>query len=284
MSDNLLKGIFRVIFSIFGMGLIFYLVSYFITERLWFIELNYPAVFIKRLETEFILWAVVFTISLLFLLRNLAIAQRLKEINNNQSKVKSKITKQTTKNSFICVHLWFKQQTIPLKILLPAVTGLFLTLGLIFLHSLETALAVIWPRDLSQASIIPSLPSPFGIAIAKATLHNILDNNRLDNLWHVGVLGFIVILLLINLKFGLKAIAWSISIICGLVISKNWMGVLPYFQPTNFDKIDPLFNKDISFYVFNLPFWELLDFWLGELLIFAFIAVTLYLSLSIIRK
>ena len=58
------------------------------------------------------------------------------------------------------------------------------------------------------------------------------------------------------------------------------MVVLPGFQHRDFGSLDPLFNKDIGFYVFNLPFWRLLNFWLGEMFLFALLASTLIYLLS----
>ncbi len=280
---KLFPGRFRVLGLIFGLGLIFYLVSYFVTERLWFRELNYLSVFTKRFQTELILWVVVGTISLLFLLRNIAIAYN----NNHQPTTNNK--QQTTNNQQPTTNnkqpITNNQQqttnnkqpiTIPLKILLPTVMGLFVTVGLIFLHCLEIALEI-WPRFFSKTTIIPTLPSSLDLAFAKATLTGIFQNQA-DNLWHLGVMVGVAVLLSINLKFGLKVIAWTVSLIFGLVMSNNWLRILPYFQPTNFGTTDPIFHKDISFYVFNFPFWQLLNFWWGELLLLALISVlTIYL-------
>ncbi len=53
-----------------------------------------------------------------------------------------------------------------------------------------------------------------------------------------------------------------ISIIFGFLFSlggqEAWQIVLRYFNSTSFAKTDPIFNKDISFYVFKLPFYNFL--------------------------
>jgi len=273
---KLFPGRFRVLGLIFGLGLIFYLVSYFVTERLWFRELNYLSVFTKRFQTELILWVVVGTISLLFLLRNIAIAYNNNHQPTTNNKQPTTNNKQPTTNNKQQTTNNKQQTTIPLKILLPTVMGLFVTVGLIFLHCLEIALEI-WPRFFSKTTIIPTLPSSLDLAFAKATLTGIFQNQA-DNLWHLGVMVGVAVLLSINLKFGLKVIAWTVSLIFGLVMSNNWLRILPCFQPTNFGITDPIFHKDISFYVFNFPFWQLLNFWWGELLLLALISVlTIYL-------
>src|SRR3990172_2701318 len=52
-----------------------------------------------------------------------------------------------------------------------------------------------------------------------------------------------------------------ISFFSGVSASGNWETVLEYFNATPFDTTDPLFNRDLSFYVFTLPFWRLLYGW-----------------------
>ncbi|MBI2984915.1 MAG: UPF0182 family protein [Candidatus Kerfeldbacteria bacterium] len=49
----------------------------------------------------------------------------------------------------------------------------------------------------------------------------------------------------------------AIALIFGLVAAGNWQAVLNYFAQTDFGAADPVFNKDISFYIFTLPIWQL---------------------------
>ncbi|MGF1677197.1 MAG: UPF0182 family protein, partial [Rivularia sp. (in: cyanobacteria)] len=51
--------------------------------------------------------------------------------------------------------------------------------------------------------------------------------------------------------------------------------VLEYFHANSFNVSEPLFNRDISFYVFSLPIWELLQFWLLGLFLLGIAAVGL---------
>lgn len=59
-----------------------------------------------------------------------------------------------------------------------------------------------------------------------------------------------------------------LSLIFGLVAQGNWEVVLRFFNGQPFGITDPVFNKEIAFYVFSLPFLDLLRGWLlGALII-----------------
>lgn len=62
-----------------------------------------------------------------------------------------------------------------------------------------------------------------------------------------------------------------------LLLSPQWMKVLKFFNSTSFGKVDPVFSKDLSFYFFRLPFWELsLNYLLGLFLLSSSIAGIFY--------
>jgi hypothetical protein len=52
-----------------------------------------------------------------------------------------------------------------------------------------------------------------------------------------------------------------VSFFAGMRASANWVAVLGYFNQVAFGTTDPLFGRDLAFYVFNLPFWRLLHGW-----------------------
>jgi len=59
-----------------------------------------------------------------------------------------------------------------------------------------------------------------------------------------------------------------LSIIFGLVAQGNWEVVLRFFNAQPFGITDPVFHKEIGFYIFSLPFWHMLRGWLlGALVI-----------------
>ena len=52
-----------------------------------------------------------------------------------------------------------------------------------------------------------------------------------------------------------------IALMSGARASGEWDTLLQYLNATPFGRTDPLFNRDIGFYVFQLPFWRLLYGW-----------------------
>ncbi|XGI84090.1 UPF0182 family protein [Halorutilales archaeon Cl-col2-1] len=52
--------------------------------------------------------------------------------------------------------------------------------------------------------------------------------------------------------------ALAVSVFVGLVYSGSWETVLRFLNPTEFGVTDPLYSKDVSFYVFDLPFYGLI--------------------------
>jgi len=56
-------------------------------------------------------------------------------------------------------------------------------------------------------------------------------------------------------KFGL-VISAVLGFFTGLAGGSSWDTVLKYFNKTSFGILDPVFHRDISFYFFDLPFWQ----------------------------
>jgi uncharacterized protein len=66
---------------------------------------------------------------------------------------------------------------------------------------------------------------------------------------------------------GLLAGSLLISILVGWAAGHQWEKVLKFFTYTGFGQTDPVFHKDIGFYLFRLPFLEYLFGWLMAVLI-----------------
>jgi len=64
------------------------------------------------------------------------------------------------------------------------------------------------------------------------------------------------------LKVGILLGAALLSLIFGLVAQSNWQLVLRFFNGQPFGLADPVFHRDIGFYVFSLPFLHSLQGWL----------------------
>ena len=58
-----------------------------------------------------------------------------------------------------------------------------------------------------------------------------------------------------------------LSVIFGLVAQSNWQVVLRFLNGQSFGIADPVFHKEVGFYVFSLPFLHLLQGWLLSALI-----------------
>jgi len=58
-----------------------------------------------------------------------------------------------------------------------------------------------------------------------------------------------------NLKILIIAGPLVLSVMTGLVMAQQWEVILKYLNASPFNQLDPIFGKDVAFYVFTLPFW-----------------------------
>src|SRR5213083_45314 len=84
-----------------------------------------------------------------------------------------------------------------------------------------------------------------------------------DVIWELedqlGLQGRVVIEPLIR-RF-LPVVLFAISLVAGLRATVHWETLLRYFNALEFGGTDPLFGRDLAFFVFILPFWRLLYGW-----------------------
>ncbi|HDQ93684.1 MAG TPA: UPF0182 family protein [Synergistetes bacterium] len=71
------------------------------------------------------------------------------------------------------------------------------------------------------------------------------------------------------------AVSAVMAVMNGLGVRSEWMTVLQFLNRTPFGKGEPLFGKDVAFYVFNLPFWSLIQGWVMGTLVTATLGVAL---------
>ncbi|HEX2913171.1 MAG TPA: UPF0182 family protein [Chloroflexia bacterium] len=74
---------------------------------------------------------------------------------------------------------------------------------------------------------------------------------------------------LLQLAFVLGAL--FISLVMAGIASSNWQNILAYFNAANWDEKETIFNRSISFYVFQAPFYGLLQTWLFWLIGFSLV-------------
>ena len=147
-------------------------------------------------------------------------------------------------------------------------------IALLFLNYSKVALSTLTP-DYSLPDVTPVLPSRWQFFSVRELLVS-----WVDDIWQLGVLAGIIFFLIIRTRICLSAISIILSLVFGGVIAGNWAVFLKHVQSNTFGYVDPQFGRDIGFYVFNLPFWQLIDFWLSGLCTYGFISCLLLYLLS----
>jgi uncharacterized membrane protein (UPF0182 family) len=277
-----LKWCFRVILIILGLWLVFDIASHLGAEIFWFQEVDYLETFILRLVIQSALWVGIVSISFTYLLGNLALAQRWKyphslkiepariesgglskELGSFLSPQYSQINKNPPQDD---------SKQIKLLWLLPLTLCLSVFLGLMIIHYGEVAINY-WNGEISLVS------SPFTILLRPEKVWNLIIK-LISRPWYIGIGVVIAIALLSYYQFVLWSIAVALSLGFGWMLSQNWQKILLYFHYQPFNQTEPLFNKDIGFYIFSLPLWELFAFWLIGLSFYSFLSVVLTYLLS----
>ncbi|MEM9163085.1 MAG: UPF0182 family protein [Cyanobacteria bacterium P01_F01_bin.4] len=235
----------------------FDLITYGVAEGFWFSSVDYLSVYWLRLQTQVGLGALALLGSLAFTALNLSLARRL---------------------SFDDYCLLPKPENLKsglgLQRLIPLAFGLALMVAVLVLYHGQMALGR-WHTRLDNVSALPPLPLWLKWKTSWQIVQQIAGQP-----WQGAFLLGVAIALLIYPRIVATLGAMAMSLSFGLVISGQWSRILPALTPTPFDQTDPLFNNDISFYIFRLPVLELLEFWLTGLLLFTLMAVALIYLLA----
>ncbi|MEH2268964.1 MAG: UPF0182 family protein [Nostoc sp.] len=270
---------FRLLIVSLGLWLLLDLGSRLGADIFWFQEVGYLQVFLLRVLTRGVLWVVVAGITATYLLLNLALAQRLKypqslkiESAEQSRELTNFLSPDYRKRNETLILTPQRFQPLKLRWLLPLTLVLSLLIGLMVAHYGQIALFY-WHSPVNQGILpIPALFRP-------ETIWQLL-RQIVSHVWYLGLIGGLAIAILIYPQFLLTAIAVLFCPIFAFILFQHWPKVLQYFHPTLFNSTEPLFDLDISFYVFSLPFWELLELWLMGLCLYGFVAVTLTYLLS----
>ncbi|NJL62744.1 MAG: COG1615 family transporter [Methylacidiphilales bacterium] len=237
-----MKRSIRFILLLLGMWLIFDLASRLIAEVLWFCEVGYLQVFWLRLSTKLWLWIGTFFCTASFLLLNLMIARRFK-YGKRGEEVKIKGEKLITNASS---HL-------KLRFLFPAVIVLSGIASLVIVYYSQEVLRI-WHPNLelpSQKLELLKQLQAFGKFLGfKQISFPILQ---------AGFSLLITLAILVFHEFSLYALTFIFSSLLAFIFSTYWDKFLQFFNSITFNRSEPLFNLDISFYVFSLPILELLQ-------------------------
>ncbi len=277
MSKGHIKLGLRIIVILLGLWLAFELVSRVAAEIFWFQEVNYFSVLIKRWQTQVFLWIFTCGISCLFLLGNLFLANRLAwrwfpEAEESKrgfaylprSRRNQEIGRENQYRSDYLSSLETSSPPIKLTLLLPLVliACLFIAVRAVSYTSIAYS---IWQPDYRLPRITTTLPPVLTISSFQQLVGRIQDYVS-QYLWQSVIVGIIVVVTFILLSviatLWLEAIAIFYSLVFGAIFAGNWTVYLQYLQPTSFNFFDPQFHNDISFYIFILPVWKWLNFWL----------------------
>jgi uncharacterized protein len=242
-----------------AIGVLFFAdaLTYFWAERFWFETLGYLSIFWLRLKTQMILGVLGFGLSFGFLGGNLLLARRLQF-------------------SEYCILPSAKniREGWELKQLLPVAFGLALIIALSVLYHGHLAL-LRWHLDTLDLNPLPPLPLWFEWDNLLPIVTQLYQQPWQGALWVAVALGLLIYPRLVG-TVGALILSSSFS----LVLAEQWSRIAPSLNPAPFGKGDPLFSKDISFYIFKLPVLELVEFWLVGLLIFALAITTLIYLLA----
>lgn len=275
-----------------GLWLIWEFSARLFAEILWFQEVNYVSVFLTRLVSQFGLWFLVTLISGLFVGVNLWLANRwqwqwlpkdqwydsgIPVIPQTKQLLGKDRIRDLGRNP-LPARRYPDQKTYSPRLKLPwlLLAAIAAAVGItsILLNYTQVALSV-WQTSYQ----LPQIATRFRPPLDVFNLTNI-TGFLWSYLRQLGIVVIIVGLLLWKHKFSLRAIAILISSLFGLIAAGNWTIILRFFYPSDFDLLDPQFQKNVSFYIFRFPLWHLLESWLIGLSCCTLLSCALFYLLS----
>ncbi|TVP70318.1 MAG: hypothetical protein EA342_01805 [Leptolyngbya sp. LCM1.Bin17] len=219
-------------------------------EEIWFQAVNYQVVFWLKLRSQLLLGLIPIFLTLLFTWGNFALADRAKPLDRPESPtarvsglgLRGLLALAITLSLLVGVQLLYQGQ-IAAEFFRPASS----------LYDASTPIPL-WPRVQSFVNIVQLLwaqPWQF-VALAVSTVAFLLYPRLLGRL-----------------------AAMFMSLGFGLILANQWPTVLLALNPVPFNETEPIFDQDISFYIFRLPLWHLVEFWLVGTLVFTLVGVWL---------
>ncbi len=230
---------------------------YLIGEILWFGEVDYLSTFIKRLASQAVLFGFGFLLSLGWLAFNISLGRRLQW--------PAKIDKLSLDHTL-------SPQAPPLSLppLLITLFGLNAWLVLLLIYYGRAAVQLWTPTV-----YLPNLNAPLALSWIKGILPELWSS-----FFVLPVILLVTVLALIYPYITFRLLGIFFSVILGTILAGNWTNILKYVFLTPFNQNDPQFGIDLGFYIFELPVWQLLQFWSGGLISFSIIAVCYLYLLS----
>jgi uncharacterized protein len=218
-------------------------------ENQWFGEVGYQAVFQTRLWAKALIGLTVFCVSLGFLGINWTIARR---------------------------NAWSTELSENDRASLPGKMGFAALLPITLIASLFISGWLIYQGQLVWGYWQAGTEQPvLRLGMVWQTV-----KTWAEQIWQLAIAAGLSVAILVSPQIWLGAIVLLTSLGFAFVLAEHWTTFLAALSPTSFNQADPLFQKEISFYIFSLPVWELIEFWLVSLSALALLSVGLIYLLS----
>ncbi len=258
-----------------GLGLVLF--NALLAESFWFAEVGYFSVLGVRVLAQGLLGLVPFLLSIGFVQFNLAraAAQRWPVVAPSPAlSLPSQLVPplKSASSEMVCEIKY--PGRLRLGWLLLVAIGLATLVAALLIYHGQVAIGQ-WQSALSLESTLTPVPVKFRFR-ALWRVVQLLQASP----WQLGALPPLVIAILIYPLTLLRGVAAAMSLVFGVVMVEHWTEVMLAFSSTDFGQVDPIFGRDIGFYVMLLPVGELLTFWLVGLFLLVWVSVALVYLLS----
>lgn len=234
--------------------------AYFWAEGLWFQDVGYSSIFRLRVISQVALGALAFTLSVLVLWGNLSLTKRFPPPPSSPR--------------MSATGMPLRQPGLGLFSLLTLSIGLAFAMGIQMLY-LGRVVSSYWSLTASVYNPAPPLPLWAKPEAIRAVFVQLVTYPL-----QLAALLLVAIAFIFLPRFCTAIAAIFTSLALGLILSEQWTKVLTAIKPVSFGRTDPLFEQDISYYLFRLPFLEVIEFWFISLIFFTLVSVTLLYLLS----
>ncbi len=122
-----------------------------------------------------------------------------------------------------------------------------------------------------------------GVAVALPFAALFMVNTLIARRQSVGHILFFGEESLVAQKFilwGIIGVTLFLAWVIGSAASQNWLTFLQFLNQEPFGLTDPIFNMDISFYIFSLPFYRFIQVWLVAALFLSLIGAVIIYALA----
>lgn len=254
--------------------------SQIVVEYLWFQEVGFLPILAYRWGMKLAIASIVILMSLSVLLSNLHWAKRLRYPQPPADLPHSGPD-------------WFRQPiAYPTPVpapspkyrfslwqLLSLAVGLSLGMAFLLWHYGQEAVQL-WQMQTHPLTQTPPLPQPLWPPNVQHLIATVRQLSEPSGYLSLMALTLAIVGVWIQPVASLRAIAIGFSLMLGYVVAGSWNAILLALRPVEFGQVEPQFGWDISFYVFQLPLWELLAFWWVGLVGLTLVAVMLIYLLS----